>query len=92
MKYIKIIIGLGLIPLGVFAGSYVIFDGGNGAFLGGVLGGILCCLLFWSVPTLDEQHQISNNVDKEALDKVNRSLQEARIEEMVLYRELNRHR
>lgn len=90
MRYIKIIIGLGLIPLGVFAGSYVIFDGGNGAFLGGILGGILCCLLFWSVPSLDEQHRIINNVDKEALDKAARSFREAKMEEQTLYRALTR--
>ncbi len=90
MKYLKIIVGLGLIPLGVFAGSYAIFDGGNGAFLGGILGGILCCLLFWSVPSLDEQHQINNNVNKEALDKAASSLQEAQIEEQTLYRALTR--
>ena len=87
----KIIVALGLIPLGVFLGSYIVFDGGNGSVLGGILGGILCCLLFWSVPSLDEQHQIKNNVNKEALDKTARSFREAQAEEQTLYRGLTRH-
>jgi hypothetical protein len=48
MKYLKVIVGLGLIPLGVFAGSFIRLGGGNGAILGGILGVILCCILFWS--------------------------------------------
>src|SRR6266567_2731879 len=45
MKYLKIIVGLGLIPLGVFAGSYAIFDGGNEDFFAAILGGLRCFIL-----------------------------------------------
>ncbi|GHO90933.1 hypothetical protein KSF_009810 [Reticulibacter mediterranei] len=63
MKYLKILVGLGLIPLGAFAGSHVIIADGTGAALGGLPGGILYCLLFWSAPGLEPQ-QIRHNVDK----------------------------
>ena len=34
MKYLKVIVGLGLIPLGVFVGSFISIGEGNGAVLG----------------------------------------------------------
>ena len=48
MKYLKVIVGLVIIPLGVFAGSFISLGSGNGALLGGFVGVILCCILFWS--------------------------------------------
>jgi hypothetical protein len=95
MKYIKVIVGLGLIPLGVFVGSYISIGGGNGAILGGILGGTLCCILFWSGPhwpgsySLDEQHQVNNNVNKQTIDNTVRSVQEAQVEDQIRYRGLN---
>src|SRR5690349_9436212 len=95
MKYIKVIVGLGLIPFGVFVGSYINIGGGNGAILGGILGGILCCILFCSGPhwpgsySLDEQHQVNNNVNKQAIDNTVRSVQEAQVEDQIRYRGLN---
>jgi hypothetical protein len=95
MKYIKIIVGLLLIPLGIFVGSYISLGGGNGAILGGILGGILCCILFWSGPhwlsssSLDEQYQVNNNVDKQAIDNTVRSVQEAQLEDQIRYKGLD---
>ena len=89
MKYIKLIFGLGLIPLGVFIGSYISIGAGNAAILGGIFGGILCCILFWSGShwsgsySLDEQHQVNNNVNKQAIDNTLRSVQEAHIEGQI---------
>lgn len=91
MKYLKILVGLGLVPLGAFAGSYVIIADGTGVVLGTVVGGILCCLLFWAGPSLEEQHQISHNVDKKTLDQAATRFREAQNEELILYRGLNRH-
>ncbi len=95
MKYIKVIVGLVLIPLGIFVGSYISLGGGNGAILGGILGAILCCILFWSGPhwpssyRLDEQYQVNNNVDKQALDNTVRSVQEAQLEDQIRYKGLD---
>ena len=83
MKYLKVIVGLGLLPLGVFVGSYIHIGGGNGAILGGILGGILCCILFWGSYSLDEQYQRSNNVNKQAIDQTVRSVQEAHLEDQI---------
>jgi hypothetical protein len=74
MKYLKVLVGLGLIPLGVFAGGFIRLGGGNAAILGGILGVILCCLLFWSAPRWlgsdrpGESSQANNEV-KQALFK-----------------------
>lgn len=91
MKYLKILVGLGLIPLGAFAGSYVAIADGTGVVLGGIVGGILCCLLFWSVPSLEQQQQIRHNVDEKALDQAATRFREAQNEELTYYRGLNRH-
>ena len=48
MKYLKVIVGLGLIPLGVLVGSFISLGGGSAVILGGIIGVILCCILFWS--------------------------------------------
>ena len=96
MKYIKVIVGLVLIPLGIFVGSYISLGGGNGAILGGILGGILCCMLFWSSGphwsssnSLDEQYQVHNNVDKQAIDNTIRSMKEAQLEDQIRYKGLD---
>src|SRR5947209_20260172 len=47
MKYIKIIVGLGLIALGAFIGSHISIGGGSAALLGGIAGAILYCVLDW---------------------------------------------
>jgi len=56
MKLIKVIAGLGLIPLGIFIGSFISLGTGNGAILGGVLGIILSCII-WFVPALVRFYQ-----------------------------------
>jgi len=97
MKYLKVIVGLGLIPLGVFAGSYIGVGGGTGAILGGILGGILCCFFFWSAPHWlgsdrpDEHYQV-NNADKQAMDNTVKSVQEAHIEDEIRQRGVDPHR
>ncbi len=48
MKYLKVIVGLGLIPLGVLVGSFISLGGGSAVIFGGIVGVILCCMLFWS--------------------------------------------
>jgi hypothetical protein len=88
MKYLKIIIGLGLIPLGVFAGSFISLGGGSAAILGGIVGGILCCILFWSsaphwqgFASLEELYMDNSDKKKEAIDNTVRSMREAQIED-----------
>lgn len=89
LKIVKIILGLLLIPFCAFVGSTIPLGGGNGAIIGGILGVILCCMLFWSRPSwantsnLEEQHQVNSNVDKEILDKTIRSVQQAAIENEI---------
>jgi hypothetical protein len=88
MKYLKVMVGLGLIPLGVFAGSFISFGVGNGAILGGILGGILGCFLFWSTPNWPGsarrgEHYRLNNADKQAIDNAVKSAQEAHIEDVI---------
>lgn len=96
MKYMKIIAGLGLIPLGVFVGSFINIGAGNGAILGGILGLILCCLLFWSsaphLPrsaSLDELYMDNSDKKKQAIDDTVRSMREIQIENDLRYRGLN---
>ena len=90
MQHIKVIAGLGLIPFGVFIGSFISIGGGSGAILGGILGGILYCIL-WFVPhwpgsdRLDEQAQV-NNVDKQWIDNAVKGVQQAYIEEELRLR------
>jgi len=88
MKYLKVIVGLGLIPLGVFAGSFIHLGGGSGAILGGILGVILCCILFWSSAphwpgsaSLDELYMDNSDKKKQAIDNTVRSMREAQIED-----------
>jgi len=96
MKYLKVIVGLGLMPLGVFAGSFIRLGGGNGAIIGGILGGLRCCKKLrssgphWSSSnSLDEQYQVHKNVDKQALDNTTRSVQEAQLEDQIRYKGLD---
>ena len=95
MKYLKVIVGLGLIPLGVFVGSFISLGGGNGALLGGILGVILCCILFWSSwphwlgsASLDELYLDNSDKKKEAIDNTVRSMREAQTEDDLRYRGL----
>lgn len=96
MKYLKVIGSLGLIPLGVFAGSFISLGGGNAAILGGILGVILCCILFWSSwphwpssASLEELYQDNSDKKKQAIDTTVRSMREAHIEDELRYRGLN---
>jgi hypothetical protein len=88
MKYLKVIVGIGLIPLGAFAGSFLNVGGGNGAILGGILGVILCCILFWSSAphwpgsaSLDDLYMDNSNKKKQAIDVTVRRMREAQIED-----------
>ena len=95
MKYLKVIVGLGLIPLCVFAGSFISLGGGNGAILGGIVGVILCCILFWSSAPhwrgfagLDELYTDNSDKKKQEIDNTVRSMREAQIEDDLRYRGL----
>lgn len=97
MKYLKVIGGLGLIPLGVFVGSFIPLGEGNAALLGGMLGVILCCLLFWSAwphwpgsASLDELYQDNSDKQKQAIDETVRRMREAQIDDNLRYRGLQR--
>ena len=88
MKFLKVIAGLGLIPLGVFAGSFIRLGGGSAAILGGILAVIVCCLLFWSSAphwpgsaTLDELYMDNSDKKKQAIDNTVRSMREVQIED-----------
>lgn len=94
MKHIKLIVALGLIPLCIFIGSYLPIGGGSAAILGGILGFILCCMLigfgrrrksgFWlGAETLDEQHQVYNNLNNQEIDKMLSSVREAHTEDQI---------
>ncbi len=94
MKYVKLIVALGLIPLGIFIGSYISIGGGSAAILGGILGIILCCILigsgrrrksgFWlGAETLDEQHRVYNNINNQEIDKMLSSVREAHTEDQI---------
>ena len=93
MKYLKAIVGLGLLPLGAFAGSFINIGGGNGAILGSILGVILCCVLFWShwpgSARLDELYHNNSDKKKQAIDTTMKNIREAHIEEELRYRGLN---
>ena len=82
MKYIRVIVSLGLIPLGVFIGSLFRFGDGNGVVVGFLIGFVLCCMINWlgsrvkrgmwsGSASLDEQHQ-----DKQAIDATARNVNE----------------
>jgi len=95
MKYLKVIVGLGLIPLCVFLGSFISLGGGNGAILGGILGVILCCMLFWSSwlhwpgsASLEELYQDDSLKQKQAIDETVKKMREAQIEDEIRYRGL----
>jgi hypothetical protein len=97
MKYLKIILGLGLIPLGVFAGSFIRVGGGNGAILGAILGGILCCLLFWSAwphwpssANLDELYMDNSDKKKQEIDTAVTRMRETQIEDALRIGGINR--
>ena len=95
MKYLKVIVGLGLIPLGVFVGSFISLGGGSAVILGGIVGVILCCMLFWSSwshwpgsASLDELYMDNSDKKKQAIDNTVRSMREAQIEDDLRYRGL----
>ena len=86
MKYLKVIIGLGLIPLGIFIGSFIHLGGGNGAILGCILGILLYCILCWSawprwlgITNLDELYMDNSDKKRQAIDEKLRSMREAQI-------------
>ncbi len=92
MKYLKVIVGLGLIPFGVFLGSFVSLGGGNGAILGGIAGLILCCILFfsswphWTVSAnLDELYMDTSDKQKQATDEMVRKMRETQINDEIRY-------
>jgi hypothetical protein len=96
MKYLKVIGGLGLIPLGVLAGSFISLGGGSAAVLGGILGAIGCCLLFWSSTpywpgsaSLDELYLDDSDQKKRAVDETVRRMRETQIEDDLHYRSSN---
>jgi hypothetical protein len=96
MKYLKVIVGLVLIPLCVFVGSFISIGEGNGAVLGGILGVILCCILFWSFwPHLpgsasqDELYLDNSYKKQQEIDDTVRKMREAQIEDDLRYRGLH---
>jgi hypothetical protein len=97
MKYLKVIVGLGLIPLGFFAGSFISIGVGSAAILGGILGLILCCMLFWSSwphwqgsASLDELYMDNSDKKKQAIDNTVRRMREVQIEDELRIRGLDR--
>lgn len=93
MKYLKVIVGLGLIPLGVFAGGFINIGGGNAVILGGIVGVSLCCMLFWSSwlhwpgsASLDELYMDNSDKKKQAIDTTVRSMREVQIEDELRIR------
>ncbi|HEY6284815.1 MAG TPA: hypothetical protein VIX20_04070 [Ktedonobacteraceae bacterium] len=93
MKYLKVILGLVLIPLGVLVGSFISLGGGNGAILGGIVGAILCCMLFlsswpqWSgSASLDELYMDNSDKKKQSIDNTVRSMREVQIEDELRIR------
>jgi hypothetical protein len=87
MKYMKVIVGLALIPLGVLIGSFISIGGGSVAIFGGILGGILCYILLYRLhwrgsDSLNEQYQL-NNVDEQSIENTVRSVNEAHIEDEI---------
>ena len=95
MKYLKVIVGLVLIPLCVFVGSFISLGGGNAVILGGIVGVILCCMLFWSSwphwsrsANLNELYMDNSDKQKQATDEMVRSMRETQIEDDLRYRGL----
>ena len=93
MKYLKAIIGLGLIPLGVLVGSFISLGGGSAVILGGIVGVILCCMLFWSSwlhwpgsASLDELYTDNSDKQKQAIDNTVRRMREVQIEDELRIR------
>jgi len=93
MKYLKVIVGLGLIPLGVFVGSFISLGGGSAVVLGGIVGVILCCMLFWSSwlhwpgsASLDALYMDNSDKEKQAIDNTVRSMREVQIEDELRIR------
>lgn len=64
MKYKKVAIGLGLILLGGLIGSLIPIGGGSFAFIGCLVGIVLCCLLIDSGPRSTISRWLSSS-DKE---------------------------
>jgi divalent metal cation (Fe/Co/Zn/Cd) transporter len=98
MKYLKVIVGLVLIPLGVFVGGFISLGGGSAAILGGIVGVILCCMLFWSSwphwsrsANLDELYMDNSDKQKQATDEMVRSMREVQINDALRIREQGPH-
>ena len=97
MKYLKVIAGLGLIPLCGIAGSFISLGGGDGAILGGILGLILCCILIWSAwphwpgtANLDELFLDNSDKQRQAIDDTVRRMREIQIEDDLRIRGYDR--
>lgn len=93
MKYLKVIVGLGLIPLGGFAGSLIHLGGGSAVILGCIVGVFLCCMLFWSSAphwpgsaSLDELYMDDSDKKKQAIDETVRSMRETQVEDELRIR------
>lgn len=94
MKYVKVIVGLGLIPLGAFVGSFISLGGGNGSILGGIAGLILCCILFFSSwphysrsANLDELYMDNSDKQKQATDEMIQRMREVQINDELRTRD-----
>ncbi|HXX76966.1 MAG TPA: hypothetical protein VEI53_00620 [Ktedonobacteraceae bacterium] len=92
MKYLKVIVGLGFIPIGVFVGSFISLGGGNGSILGGIAGIILCCILFFSSwphwprsASLDELYMDNSDKQKQATDEMVQRMREVQINDDLRY-------
>ena len=98
MKHLKFMVALGLIALGVFSGSYLgLIDGSGvfgGAILGGILGGLLYCMIkafgsrgksgLWPASSrLGEEHWANNSGNTEVRDNMARRVQEGILEEQM---------
>ncbi len=90
MKHLRIILGLTLIPLCAFLGSFVPIAGGNGMIIGFFLGIAFSCLFLTygpghrksQLPTasyLNHDHQANSGVNQQAIEIKTVSIREAAV-------------
>jgi hypothetical protein len=88
MKQLRLILGLALIPLCAWLGSFVPIGAGSGTLIGVVGGMALCCLLLAygpgrnksPLPTsyyLTHQHDVNGGVNQQAIENATLSAREA---------------
>lgn len=82
MRYARIILGLGVFVLCVVVGAFIPIGGGSAAFIGGVIGLILCGVVlsqkrFWSNSSGADDG--SGEVNQKALEQKTLSIQETHI-------------